>query len=61
MGKKYISITKGAFDVLLPRFGFGDVDQAAIVNDRFGKRRYELLLSVMPYMMNHPRKLHQRL
>ena len=43
MGKKYISITKGAFDVLLPRFGFGDVDQAAIVNDRFGKRALRVI------------------
>ena len=42
-GKKYISITKGAFDVLLPRFGFGDVDQAAIVNDRFGKRALRVI------------------
>ncbi|MDV7725824.1 cation-translocating P-type ATPase [Enterococcus faecium] len=38
MGEKYISITKGAFDVLAPRFSSGDVEQAAIVNDRFGKR-----------------------
>ncbi|EOZ5802946.1 cation-translocating P-type ATPase [Enterococcus faecium] len=37
MGEKYISITKGAFDVLAPRFSSGDVEQAAIVNDRFGK------------------------
>ncbi|WP_242365668.1 calcium-translocating P-type ATPase, PMCA-type [Enterococcus faecalis] len=43
LGKKYISITKGAFDVLLPRFGFGDVDQAAIVNDRFGKRALRVI------------------
>lgn len=42
-GKKYISITKGAFDVLLPRFGFGAVDQAAIVNDRFGKRALRVI------------------
>ena len=42
-GKKYISITKGAFDVLLPRFGFGDVDQSAIVNDRFGKRALRVI------------------
>ncbi|XIL93288.1 cation-translocating P-type ATPase [Enterococcus faecium] len=38
MGEKYISITKGAFDVLAPRFSSGDVEQAVIVNDRFGKR-----------------------
>ena len=28
---------------LLPRFGFGDVDQAAIVNDRFGKRALRVI------------------
>jgi Ca2+-transporting ATPase len=43
MGKKYISITKGAFDVLLPRFRFGDLDQAAVVNDRFGKRALRVI------------------
>ena len=43
MGKKYISVTKGAFDVLLPRFRFGDVDQAAIVNDRFGKKALRVI------------------
>ncbi|WP_086350046.1 cation-translocating P-type ATPase [Candidatus Enterococcus clewellii] len=43
MGKKYISITKGAFDVLYPRFRYGDVDQAAIVNDRFGKRALRVI------------------
>ncbi|MHC5215759.1 cation-translocating P-type ATPase [Enterococcus sp. LJL128] len=43
MGKKYISITKGAFDVLLARFRYGDVDQAAIVNDRFGKRALRVI------------------
>ena len=29
--------------MLLPRFGFGDVDQAAIVNDRFGKRALRVI------------------
>ncbi|KAF1299541.1 magnesium-transporting ATPase [Enterococcus sp. JM4C] len=43
MGKKYISITKGAFDVLLPKFRFGDVDQAAVVNDRFGKKALRVI------------------
>ncbi|MGL4696027.1 calcium-translocating P-type ATPase, PMCA-type [Enterococcus larvae] len=43
MGKKYISITKGAFDVLYPKFRYGDVDQAAIVNDRFGKRALRVI------------------
>ncbi|MTD38389.1 calcium-translocating P-type ATPase, PMCA-type [Erwinia sp. CPCC 100877] len=43
MGKKYISITKGAFDVLLTRFRFGDLDQAAVVNDRFGKRALRVI------------------
>lgn len=43
MGKKYISVTKGAFDVLLTRFRFGDLDQAAIVNDRFGKRALRVI------------------
>lgn len=43
LGKKYISITKGAFDVLLPRFRYGDLDQAAIVNDRFGKRALRVI------------------
>ncbi len=42
-GKKYLSVTKGAFDVLLPRFRFGDVDQAAVVNDRFGKRALRVI------------------
>ncbi|WP_407855045.1 cation-translocating P-type ATPase [Enterococcus hailinensis] len=42
-GKKYISITKGAFDVLLPKFHYGDVDQAAIVNDRFGKKALRVI------------------
>ncbi|HAQ5503900.1 TPA: cation-translocating P-type ATPase [Enterococcus faecium] len=43
MGDKYISITKGAFDVLAPRFSSGDVEQAAIVNDRFGKRALRVI------------------
>lgn len=43
MGEKYISITKGAFDVLDPRFSSGDVEQAAIVNDRFGKRALRVI------------------
>lgn len=43
MGEKYISITKGAFDVLAPRFRSGDVEQAAIVNDRFGKRALRVI------------------
>ncbi|MGM0238625.1 calcium-translocating P-type ATPase, PMCA-type [Enterococcus sp. AZ103] len=42
-GKKYLSITKGAFDVLLPKFHYGDVDQAAIVNDRFGKKALRVI------------------
>ncbi|WP_270791972.1 cation-translocating P-type ATPase [Enterococcus faecium] len=44
MGEKYISITKGAFDVLAPRFSSGDVEQAAIVNDRFGKRALRVIV-----------------
>lgn len=43
MDEKYISITKGAFDVLAPRFSSGDVEQAAIVNDRFGKRALRVI------------------
>ncbi|MBP2098529.1 calcium-translocating P-type ATPase, PMCA-type [Enterococcus rivorum] len=43
MGKKYISITKGAFDVLLTHFRFGDLEQAAVVNDRFGKRALRVI------------------
>ncbi len=43
MGEKYISITKGAFDVLAPRFSSGDVEQAAIVNDRVGKRALRVI------------------
>ncbi|HII3936056.1 TPA: cation-translocating P-type ATPase [Enterococcus faecium] len=43
MGEKYISITKGAFDVLAPRFSSVDVEQAAIVNDRFGKRALRVI------------------
>ncbi|KAF1305693.1 cation-translocating P-type ATPase [Enterococcus saccharolyticus] len=42
-GKKYISVTKGAFDVLLPRFRYGDVDQATVVNDRFGKKALRVI------------------
>ena len=42
-GTKYVSITKGAFDVLLPLFRFGDVDQAAVVNDRFGKKALRVI------------------
>ena len=42
-GKKFISITKGAIDVLLPKFHYGDVDQAAIVNDRFGKKALRVI------------------
>lgn len=42
-GKKFISITKGAFDVLYPKFHYGDVDQAAIVNDRFGKKALRVI------------------
>lgn len=42
-GEKFISITKGAFDVLLPKFHYGDVDQAAIVNDRFGKKALRVI------------------
>ncbi|MDG4634412.1 cation-translocating P-type ATPase [Enterococcus lactis] len=43
MGEKYISITKGAFDVLAPRFSSGDIEQAGIVNDRFGKRALRVI------------------
>lgn len=43
MGEKYISITKGAFDVLAPRFSTGDVEQAAIVNDHFGRRALRVI------------------
>lgn len=43
MGEKYISITKGAFDVLAPRFTSGDVKQAAAVNDRFGKKALRVI------------------
>ncbi|EMF0315329.1 cation-translocating P-type ATPase [Enterococcus faecium] len=43
MGEKYISITKGAFDVLAPHFSSGDVEQAGIVNDRFGKRALRVI------------------
>ncbi|WP_414841026.1 cation-translocating P-type ATPase [Enterococcus saccharolyticus] len=42
-GKKYISVTKGAFDVLLPLFRFGDLDQATVVNDRFGKKALRVI------------------
>lgn len=42
-GKKFISITKGAFDVLLPRFHYGDVDTAAVVNDCFGKKALRVI------------------
>lgn len=43
MGKKYISITKGAFDVMLPKFRFGDLEQATVVNDRFGKKALRVI------------------
>ncbi|MGO2266451.1 MAG: cation-translocating P-type ATPase [Vagococcus salmoninarum] len=42
-GKKYISITKGAFDVMMPKLRYGDVEQAAIVNDRFGKKALRVI------------------
>ena len=42
-GTKYLSVTKGAFDVLLPRFRYGDVEQASIVNDRFGKKALRVI------------------
>lgn len=43
MGKKYISITKGAFDVMSPKVRFGDLEQATVVNDRFGKRALRVI------------------
>ncbi|STP29036.1 cation transporter E1-E2 family ATPase [Enterococcus durans] len=43
MGEKYISITKGAFDVLSERFTSGDVEQATAVNDRFGKNALRVI------------------
>ncbi len=43
MGEKYISITKGAFDVLADRFTSGDVEQATAVNDRFGKKALRVI------------------
>ncbi len=43
MGEKYISITKGAFDVLSERFTLGDVEQATAVNDRFGKNALRVI------------------
>ncbi|MDH6363444.1 magnesium-transporting ATPase (P-type) [Enterococcus sp. PF1-24] len=43
MGKRYLSITKGAFDILLPKFKYGNVEQAAVVNDRFGKRALRVI------------------
>lgn len=42
-GNKYVSITKGAFDVLLPLFHYGDVDTAQVVNDRFGKKALRVI------------------
>lgn len=42
-GKKYISITKGAFDVMVSRMGYGDIEQAAVVNDRFGKKALRVI------------------
>lgn len=43
MGEKYISITKGAFDVLASRFTSGDIEQATIVNDSFGKKALRVI------------------
>lgn len=43
MGDQYISITKGAFDVLAPKFTSGDIEQATVVNDRFGKRALRVI------------------
>ncbi|MCH4169144.1 MAG: cation-translocating P-type ATPase [Streptococcaceae bacterium] len=40
---KYLSVTKGAFDVLLPLFHSGDVEQASVVNDRFGKKALRVI------------------
>lgn len=42
-GDKYVSITKGAFDVMMPKLGYGDVDQAMNVNDRFGRRALRVI------------------
>ncbi|MFV0560221.1 MAG: cation-translocating P-type ATPase [Enterococcus sp.] len=42
-GNKYISITKGAFDVLASRIRYGDLEQASVVNDRFGKRALRVI------------------
>lgn len=43
MGERYISITKGAFDVLAERFTEGDVEHAAVVNERFGKNALRVI------------------
>ncbi|MBS7576638.1 MULTISPECIES: calcium-translocating P-type ATPase, PMCA-type [unclassified Enterococcus] len=40
---KYLSVTKGAFDVLLPLFHSGDIEQASIVNNRFGKKALRVI------------------
>ncbi|OJG14660.1 metal ABC transporter ATPase [Enterococcus canintestini] len=41
--KKFLSVTKGAFDVLMPRFHYGDVERAQVVNDRFGKKALRVI------------------
>ncbi len=60
-GEKAIQLLKRTLDLLLPRFGFGDVDQAAIVNDRFGKRALRVIAVGYAVYDEPPRKLHQRL
>lgn len=43
MGERYISITKGAFDVLEERFKYGDVQQAGLVNTSFGRKALRVI------------------
>lgn len=40
---RYLSVTKGAFDVLLPLFHAGDIEQATVVNNRFGKKALRVI------------------
>lgn len=43
MGDKFISVTKGAFDVLEDKFAYGEVEHAACVNEAFGKKALRVI------------------
>lgn len=56
-GKKYMIITKGAFDYLLPHLGYGDVEQAQRINARFGQKALRVLAIAYRLVEEDPRDL----